>query len=40
MKGVTNQFDYYEEKVKLELKKARMKSDLRTDSNSLLSFPG
>ena len=40
MEDVRNQLDYYKGKVKSELNKARVKSDLRTDSNLLLKFPG
>ena len=40
MEDVRNLLDYYKGKVKSELNKARVKSDLRTDSNLLLRFSG
>ena len=40
MEDVKDQLGYSEGKVKLELKKGSIKCGLRTNSNSLLSFPG
>jgi hypothetical protein len=40
IEDVKEQLGYFEGKIKSELKKGRMMSGLRTDSNSLLCFSG